>query len=237
MKHNKGTLPAPTAKPFGITVLVVDDHSLLRRGIVSRLESEEGIQVVGQSNAAGALEAMKSLKPDIVVVDMTIRGAAGLDLVKLLAYDPRHKLLVIDLTGGEAYGTRAIRSGAKGYISNEAEEILPQAIRRVHSGSLYVSDGVAQQMVQALTQAVHAEPIDNLSDRELEMAELMGQGLSTMQLAERMGISIKTVETHKAHMKKKLSISKASQLARFCVAWVEKRNTKAHGFTAAPQGA
>ncbi len=230
MKSHKSNQPnaeplTPTKK---IRVLIVDDHSLIRRGLASVLSAEKDMEACGQVDNAAALESMKQLKPDVVIIDITMRGAVGLDLIKQTAYDPRTKIIALDLHSEPTYAARAIKSGAKGYITKDSEEAIAPAVRRVHSGHLFVSDDVAQQMVATLTNShtsnVGEEPIEALSDRELEMAELIGKGLSTSQLAEEMKISVKTVETHKAHMKKKLGLAKGSQLVRYCVAWFEQRN-------------
>jgi DNA-binding NarL/FixJ family response regulator len=210
-----------------IKVLIVDDHSLVRRGLAALLSEEVDIDVCGQVETREALPSIRSLSPDVVVVDITMRGAQGLEVIKQTAYNPQIKVIALDLHSEPTYSTRAIRAGAKGYITKNSENALAPAIRRVHEGKLAVSDDVAQQMVEMLTQVSMApagEPMGALSDRELEMAELVGKGYSTSQLAEEMKISVKTVETHKAHMKKKLGIAKGSQLVRYCVTWFEQRN-------------
>lgn len=209
-----------------IRVLVIDDHAIIRRGLVSVLAQESDMEVTAEIPSAKALDAIKENKPDVAVVDITLRGAAGLELIKQIAYDPRTKILALDLNSDTTYATRAIKAGAKGYVTHDSETKLAPAIRRVHAGHLCVSDDIAQQMVATLTQT-HAsgEPIESLSDRELELAEMIGRGLSTSEIATRAEISVKTVETHKAHMKKKLGIAKGSQLTRYCVAWLESRGS------------
>ena len=223
-KQNK--VSQPTASKKSIRVLIVDDHSLIRRGMVAVLSEQNDLEVCGQTDSAGALEALKDSKPDVIVVDITMRGASGLDLIKQIAYDPRVKILALDLNAEGTYATRAIKNGAKGYLTDTPDEKLAPAIRRIHAGQLAVSDVVAQQMVASIMQTNSGEPMDALSDKELEVAEFMGKGLSTSQIGEALKISIKTVETHKAHMKTKLGIAKGSQLVRYCVQWYEQRNAK-----------
>ena len=228
-KH-KGQSLSPKNKT--IRVLVVDDHVIVRKGIIALLAGESDIEIVHDVGTAGALEAMQKTHPDVVVLDMTIRGAMGLELVKQLAFSPRTRVLAVDFHAETTFATRAIKYGARGYITRDADEKLAYAIRRIHAGHLCVSDDIAHQMVETISNLGGAseagEPIQRLSDRELELAELVGKGLSTSQIAEAMNISIKTVETHKAHMKKKLHIAKGSQLTRFCVQWYEQRNNGRH---------
>ena len=228
----KAKRPAPSSSPHPknktIRVLLVDDHTIVRRGLAAMLSEEKDIEIVGEVTNAGALAAMKSTRPDVAVVDITLRGAQGLDLIKTIAFDPATKIIALDLHGESTYATRAIKLGAKGYLSKEAETKLPESIRRVHAGSLAVSDDIAQQMVATLAETAKnpvAQPIEALSDRELELAEHVGKGLGPTQIADVMGISIKTVETHKAHMKKKMGIATGAQLTRYCVQWVEQRQT------------
>lgn len=221
--------PTKAAGSSKIRVLVIDDHALVRRGLVAMLSTEKDIAVVDMTDNANALKAMQAHKPDVAIVDITLRGSAGLEVIRQIAYDPRTKVLALDLHSETTYATRAIKSGAKGYLTRDADTQLAQAVRRVHAGQLAVSDDIAQQMVATLTQT-HAgntgeDPIRSLSDRELELAEHIGRGHSTSQIAKDLEISIKTVETHKAHIKKKLGIAKGSQLTRYCVAWFEQRNT------------
>ena len=194
--------------------------------------AEEGdIEVAGEATNASALETMKETKPDVVVVDITLRGASGIDLIKTIAFDPRVRVIALDLHAESTYATRAIKCGAKGYLSKDADNKLADAIRRVNAGSLAVSDDVAQQMVATLAQTAAnpiSEPIEALSDRELELAEHVARGMGPTEIADKMGISIKTVETHKAHMKKKLGIATGAQLTRYCVQWYESRNMRTH---------
>jgi len=223
MKTTKAHTPALKR----IRVLVIDDHALIRRGIVATLSEESDIAVVDATGTANAINAMKAHKPDVALVDMTLRGATGLELIKEIAYDPRTKVLALDIHAEPTVATRVIKAGAKGYLTHETDTKLADGIRRVHAGKLAVSDEIAQQMVATLAQApTHAaagDPIEALTDRELELAELMGRGMTASKIAEAMGISIKTVETHKMHMKTKLGVSNGAQLVRYCVQWYESR--------------
>lgn len=217
------TLRAPQ-----IRVLIVDNHSLIRRGVAAILGTESDFAIVAQTDNAGALGVVQTLKPDVVVLDLTLRGGEGLDVIKTIAYDPRTKVLALDLHGEGTYATRAIKLGAKGYLTTDVDAGLAPALRRIHAGQLSVSDEIAQQMLASLTQH-HAnpnEPIETLSNRELEVAEAVGKGLSASEVAKTLKISIKTVETHKAHMKRKIGVATSAQLTRYCVAWFEQRNRK-----------
>jgi DNA-binding NarL/FixJ family response regulator len=212
-----------------IRVLVVDEHPLVGKGIVTLLSKEEDLEVIGHVRNSEASLFLTTSKPEVAVIDLSIRGMQALDVMKQIAYDPRTKIVAIDLANEPAYATRAIKSGAKGYITSDIETTLAEAIRRVAAGQLYVSNDVAQVMVATLAKTSASisgtDPIEALSDRELEMVEAMGRGLSASQISETMGISVKTVETHKAHIKAKLGIATGAQLVRYCVEWYSQRHT------------
>lgn len=217
----------PVSKCSKIKVALVDDHEVIRRGLAQMLEKETDIEVVAEATNATALQIVQTLRPDVVIVDISLKGMDGLEVVKLLAYNPATKIIVLDMNAESNYATRAIKCGAKGYLTGELDT-LGEAVRKVNAGRLFVSNDVAQQMVATIHQAARepsSEPMEGLSDRELQMAEMVGQGMSVAEIAEQAGISIKTVETHKAHMKTKLGIQKGAQLTRYCVEWYAQRRT------------
>lgn len=229
----KKTNKTPSAQK--IHVLIVDEHPLIGRGIQALFAEEGDLEVVAHVRNADALEYLAKHKPEIAIVDLTVSGMVGMDTMKSIAYDPRVRIVAMDLNAEPAYATRAIRNGAKGYLTSDIEGTLADAVRRVAGGSLYVSNDVAQLMVATLAKTAvspTADPVEALSDRELEMAEAMGRGLSASQIAEQMSISIKTVETHKAHIKTKLGINTGAQLVRYCVEWYSQRHA-ARGLTPA----
>lgn len=220
-----------TTKPVTpkIRVLIIDEHPLIARGLREILAADLRIEVVDSVSNSEALLYVGQHKPDVAVLDLSIKGMQGMDTLKQIAYDPRTKVVVIDLNNEPGYATRAIKGGAKAYLTQSIEATLTDAVRQVVAGRLCVSNDVAQLMVATLAKASvsrSVDPIDALSDRELHLAELMVQGLSASQIAETMEISIKTVETHKAHIKAKLGISTGAQLVRYCVEWYSQRHAE-----------
>lgn len=217
--------PLASQKNQNISVLVVDEHELVRRGIGAMLNDAGGFEIVAEADYDGAAAAMKEHRPNVIVLDISLRASVGSRLVEQLAGDPATKVLVVDLSGDSLFATKAIKAGAKGYVTKETQGELASALRRIHEGKLAVSDDVAQQMVALLTntKGKSEEPMDDLSRREYEVAELIGKGCATSEIAKNLDMSVKTVETHKAHIKKKLGVATASQLGRYCVTHFESR--------------
>jgi DNA-binding NarL/FixJ family response regulator len=212
-------------------IYIVDDHSLIRRGLTALIGAESDMQVCGQSGDAGTAAAeIMNLRPDLVVADISLKGNSGLELIKnVKTFDPGLHVLVLSMHDESIYALRALKAGARAYLmkSDLAEKIV-EAIRRVVKGHLYVSDRVAGQMLSQLTigKSLGADsPVSSLSDRELEVVNLIGNGFSTREIATKLHISIKTVETHRAHIKRKINIKNATQLVQFCVRWIEERHS------------
>ena len=201
----------------------------MRHGLAQLIGMEPGLTVCAQvSTAAEGLSVMQTKLPDLAIVDLTLPDKHGLELIKdIHAMYPSTLTLVLSMHDESLYAERALKAGAKGYIMKEtAAENLITAIRRVISGGIYVSDTMASVLLaQATGQRSKAgvTGVSQLSDRELEVFELIGAGKASKHIAEALGISVRTVEAHRAHMKTKLSISDGAALVRHAVQWVESR--------------
>ncbi len=212
-------------------VYIVDDHPLVRRGLASLIGAEADMQVCGQAEEASrATTEIMNLRPDVVIVDISLKGNSGLELIKnIKAFDARIQVLVLSMHDESIYALRVLKAGARAYLmKNDLIEKIVEAIRRVVKGHLYVSEKVASQMLNQLVSGKPVEdnsPVSNLSDRELEIVNLIGNGLPTREIAAKLHISIKTVETHRAHIKRKLNIENATQLVQFCVRWVGENSS------------
>jgi len=212
-------------------VYIVDDHPLMRKGLVMTIEKEMGFEVSGQNESGeGALSEIVKDIPDIAVVDISLPGMNGIELIKNLLHQiPDLKILVVSRHDEELYAERALRAGAKGYLMKlEAAETLITAIRQILNGGIYLSDKIGTKMLMKLTSgnaSKSGNPLDVLSDRELEVFELTGKGLSTRDIGEKLHISVKTVESHRANIKDKLHLKTANELMRHAVRWVEGTNS------------
>ncbi|MEN3941534.1 response regulator transcription factor [Prosthecobacter sp. SYSU 5D2] len=208
-------------------LLLIDDHPIMRHGLAQLIRAEEGLDVCGESgNARDGLVAVGELKPDLVVIDLTLPDKNGLELLKdIQAMHPGTLCLVLSMHDEAMYGERALRAGARGYIMKEAAaDHLITAARKVLSGGIYVSESMASRMMeQVIGNRAKTASLEALTDRELEVLEMIGRGLATKIIAERLCISARTVEAHRAHIKDKLAITDGAALVRYAVQWVESR--------------
>jgi DNA-binding NarL/FixJ family response regulator len=204
-------------------LLVVDDHPLVRERVAELINQESDLIVCGEAGDANeALAAAKSLAPDMAIVDITLKDTYGIELVKQLKeLYPKLPILVLSMHEESMYGERALRAGAKGYLTKqEASKKIIDAIRRIMRGEIYVSEKLGAALLQKVA-GVKTEgggsPIDLLTDRELEVFQLLGQGLAVREVAERLFVSVKTVEAHREHIKQKLKFKTSSELLRFAI--------------------
>lgn len=211
-------------------VLLVDDHPIMRHGLAQLIRAEEGLDVCGGAGtAADGLRAVGECSPDLVVVDLTLPDKNGLELLKdIQALHPGTLCIVLSMHDESVYAERALRAGARGYVMKEAAaDHLVEAIRRVLGGGIYVSNAMASRMLEGMTAGARSKPttslIDRLTDRELEILEMIGKGVATKIIAEKLSISARTVEAHRAHIKEKIGITDGAALVRFAVNWVESR--------------
>lgn len=211
-------------------IFIVDDHALIRRGLATLIGGEADMEVCGQAeDAASGLQEIIKLQPDLVIVDISLKGNSGLELIKnIKAFSPKIQILVLSMHHESIYALRVLKAGARAYVmKQDVINKVVEAIRRIRNGHLYVSDNVASQMLNRLVAGDSPEdssPVASLSDRELEIVNLIGSGLLTREIAVRLHVSVKTVETHRAHIKDKLNLRNATQLVQFCVRWVEENN-------------
>lgn len=213
-------------------LLLIDDHPIMRHGLAQLVADEPGLEICGQAgNAREGLGSVEKLKPDLVVIDLTLPDRNGLELLKdIQALHPGQLCLVLSMHDESMYAERALRAGARGYLMKEvAAEQFILAVQKVLSGGLYVSEAISGKMLeQAVTGRVRgaADSISQLTDRELEVLELIGTGRATKLIAEQMGISTRTVEAHRAHIKDKLGLTDGAELVRYAVQWVETRGQR-----------
>lgn len=227
MNVHDGPIPSPP-NPVSPAkrVLIVDDHPVFRRGISELISRHGGVTVCGEAeNAPGALEAIRHQRPDVVLLDISMPGTDGIELIKImLAEQPRLIILMLSMHEESVYALRALRAGAKGYLmKQQAADTVLEALRKVIDGGIYVSPQFAERLV---FKAIHGSnsdlgsPVDTLSDRELEVLQHLGRRRSTREIAEALHLSVKTIETHRAHIKEKLGFKDADEIVKFAIEWV-----------------
>jgi DNA-binding NarL/FixJ family response regulator len=211
-------------------ILVVDDHPIVRQGLAQLINRENDIVVCEQvENAHQALLAIKKARLDMVVVDISLKDRSGLELIKdIKAQYPDLSVLALSMYDESLYAERALRAGAKGYIMKaEATENVVKAIRQILTGRIYLSDKMTARMMNKLAGNkidTGSSPIDRLSDRELEVFTMLGQGTGTRQIAQKLCLSVKTIETYRAHIKEKLDLADAAALLSYAIQWVNSQN-------------
>jgi len=211
-------------------VFIVDDHPIVREGLALMINREIDLAVCGDAEEASCvLSRIEDLHPDLIIVDISLHGPDGLDLLKnIRAVHPHLPVLILSMLDEVLYAERALLAGANGYImKQEATERVLIAIRRILEGEVYLSDRMANRMLHRFVGGDHApqaSPIADLTDRELEVFRLIGDGCGTRQIAEALHISIKTVESYQAHIKEKLSLKNSRELVQRAIQWtVAKR--------------
>ena len=226
----------PTASASGVAtkrrprrVLIVDDHPIVRQGLRRLIDQEEDLDVCAEAETVReARAAIREHRPDAIIVDISLKQGDGLELVRdVRAQYPTLPILVLSMHDETIYAERMLSAGASGYIMKQAaSEQFLVAVRRVLDGGIYVSDTVSNTMIQRFTSGnppVAANPIDRLSNREIQILHLIGKGLSTRETAEALDLSIKTVESHRQRIKKKLTLTTGTQLVQYAVNWFSGR--------------
>jgi DNA-binding NarL/FixJ family response regulator len=223
-------LAPPQAPPtLRHRVLLVDDHAVVRQGIAELLKQEPDMVVCGEAeDATQGLEAVKELKPDVVLVDISLKESNGLELIKnIKARYPKLPVLVITMHDEALYAEMALRAGALGYImKQEAIDTVLTGLRRVLVGGFYLSESMSARLLQQQIRGQHDRsdsPLDRLSERELEVFQLIGQWRGTSQIAKELHLSVKTVEYYREQIKEKLNLKNASELIRYAIQWVERQ--------------
>jgi DNA-binding NarL/FixJ family response regulator len=213
-------------------ILLVDDHPLVREWLANLINEQSDLHVCGEaSNAPQAFELIGTCKPDIVIVDISLEGGSGIELIKSIkATNPGVAMIVLSMHDESLYAERALRAGARGYImKREATKKILQAIRSVLEGKLYISDKISDAMAEKFVEgrpATISSPTEQLSDRELEIFQLLGHGRNTRQIADHLHIGFKTVQTYCARIKEKLELDNATQLLHEAIRWNEIQQTK-----------
>lgn len=207
-------------------ILLVDDHPLMRRGQADLLSRELDLMVCGEAGTAReAMEAIEKLKPDLVLVDMTLPDKDGLELIKdVQALHPGLPVLAMSMQDESLYAARVLRAGGRGYVMKGAgsDEHLASAIRTVLSGQIAVSPQMSAKILESVAAPsgkIGDGPEAKLTDRELEVMRLFGEGWSTEEIAQRLHISTKTVDVHRAHIKEKLGFNTTPEFQRFAIRW------------------
>src|SRR5271170_3962760 len=213
----------PQAQAAKKRILVVDDHPIVRQGLALMVNREADLVVCGEAeDANSAMLVLASARPDVLIVDISLNGPDGLDLLKnIRTTHPTLPVLILSMHDESIYAERALRAGANGYImKHEATERVLVAIRRILGGEIYVSDRMANRMLHQRfggSSGGSLSKVDELTDRELEVFRLIGEGHTTRQIAEVLHLSVKTVETYQAHIKEKLSLRSGRELVQHAI--------------------
>ena len=210
-------------------VLIVDDHPIVRQGLRRVMENEVDLSVCGEAESVrDARQAIKDLKPDALIADISLKQGDGIELVRdVRAHHPQLPILVLSMHDETIYAERMLSAGANGYIMKQAaSEQFLIAMRRVLDGGIYVSEAVGNNMIQKFAAGaayISANPIDRLSNRELQILHMIGKGMSTRETAHALNLSIKTVESHRQRIKRKLNLATGTQLIQYAVNWFTGR--------------
>lgn len=213
--------------PYPARILIVDDHPVFRKGLAQLINEEKDMTVCGEAEDVTAAEnAILTLKPDMVIIDITLKDKSGLELLAdIQATRPGLPTLIVSMHDESLYAERAFRLGAMGYImKGEMSDTVIQAIRQVLAGRIYASDTMVSRMVGRLSRKADptSHPVESLSDRELEVFQLMGKGFQRKEIADLLGVSVKTVGSYRELIKKKLQVQNSGELMREAVAWVRR---------------
>ena len=211
-------------------ILLVDDHAVVRFGTAALINQQSDLEVCGEEeDASHALSAIERLKPDLVIADISLKESSGLELMRnIKAQFPKMPVLVVSSHDESVYAEVAFRAGALGYLMKQEalEKIIP-AIRRVLSGAIYVSDALAAKMLQQQVRgqtSLNESPVKSLSDRELEVFQMIGSWKKTSDIAKELHLSIKTVEYYREQIKHKLNLGSGSELTQYATSWVQREN-------------
>jgi len=207
-------------------ILIVDDHPAVREALTMRLANLAGLVVCGEAaDVPDALRLVAELHPDLVIVDITLKDSNGLDLIKQIKYQYHHvRTLVWSMHGESLYAERSLRAGAMGYINKQqATEKIVEAIHRVLDGKVYLSDDMTDRILKrnlGTSQPMDESPVEGLADRELEVFRMIGQGLKTADIALQLHLSVKTIETYRDRIRRKLGLSDGRQLTKIAIEWL-----------------
>ncbi len=215
-------------------VLIVDDHPIVRQGLRQIMEHEEDLMVCGEAETVqDATAAVRDLRPDVVVADLSLKQGDGIELVRdVRAHFPQLRILVLSMHDEVIYAERILAAGANGYIMKQAaSDQFLVSLRRVLEGGIYVSEAVGDSMIKKIAAGggyTTGNPVDRLSTRELQILHMIGRGMSTRETAQSLNLSIKTVESHRQRVKRKLNLSTGAQLVQYAVNWFARSDGSTH---------
>ncbi|MFV9616062.1 MAG: response regulator [Gammaproteobacteria bacterium] len=206
------------------SILIVDDHPLVRAGFAQLIGDTPDLKVCCEAgDMASALQLLNSITPDLAIIDLSLAGGSGLDLIEhIKARNSEILMLVASMHDESLYAERVLAAGARGYINKqEAQEKIIQAIRQVLKGKVYLSEHMTERILNNMvSRSDEKQGISSLSNRELQVFEMIGQGIAPGKMAKQLNLSVKTIETHQAHIKKKLGVTSAHQLTHRAIRWV-----------------
>ncbi len=208
-------------------IAIIDDHPIVRQGLSELICHQAEFTVCGEAeDAPSALRMVEASRPDVAIVDISLKDSSGIELIKdLKVRFPNILILVLSMHDESFYAERVLRAGARGYVTKEeATESVITAIRKLLDGGIYLSELMASRMLSKFVEGpadTGGLPVDRLTDRELQVFELVGRGISTRQLAQKLHLSIKTVESHRENIKRKLKLDNATELLQHAVKWVQ----------------
>ena len=213
-------------------VFIVDDHPLVREGLTNLINRQSDLVVCGEAkDSAEAIDGMTKERPDVAIIDISLTNESGLELIKQLVKQfPQVELIVLSMHDEALYAERALRAGARGYVmKHETSKNVLTSIRRVIGGDTYVSERIVNRMALRLTSArrpVASSPVERLSDRELEIFQLLGQGRTPSEIARDLNLSLKTVQAYCARAKEKFGVTSLTQLLRAAIRWDDASHVK-----------
>ena len=215
-----------------ISVLIIEDHRMFREQLAHLINKADDMEICGQAdNIRDGLALIKKTQPSIAIIDITLRGSSGLELLKdLRAHRIALPTLVLSMHDESLYAERALRAGAKGYVTkHEASAAVLKAIRQILKGEIYLNPRFMSRMISKMTAGgdVASEPIDRLADRELEVFDLIGRGLTTREIAAQLGLGITTVDTYRTRIREKLNLENSARLRFAASRWVQLREQPA----------
>ncbi len=218
-------------EPAKKKILIVDDHPIVRHGLKKVINQEVDFTVCGEAeDVVSAITAVQETSPDLVIVDISLKDSNGIGLIKAVRNERDMPVIVLSIHDETIYAERVLRAGARGYVmKQEATDQLMTAIRTVLDGEVFVSENMSKLLLQKYLEggssADFSSPMSKLSDREIEIFKLIGEGRSTRQIAEVLNLSIKTVESHRAHIKQKLRLKSGTELVHNAVQWVQSEKS------------
>jgi len=216
--------PGPKTRVF-----LVDDHPVVRQGIRSVVDEEPDMAVCGEAESASeALRLIPERVPDVAVVDLSLKASSGLELIKdIRVRHPQLLVLVLSMRDEAFYAERVLRAGARGYVvKEEGCQLIVEAIRKVLKGQIYLSDHIASKMIGVYVgrEKSAESPIEQLTDRELQVFELIGRGIPTREIAVKLHLSVKTIDAHRENIKRKMGIESATELLKQAIEWLRQQD-------------